>query len=114
MKSSLVNKVTLIGNIGKEPILKATEKGHVLNFSMATNEFYSTGDAKKQVTDWHNCVAWKGLAETMSKLLNSGTKVLIEGKLKNDNYEKEGGEKIYNTQIEVTGFYLIDPKSKED
>ncbi len=114
MNSSLVNKVTLIGNIGQAPVFKAITNGHVLNFSIATNESYGKGENRKTETNWFNCVAWNGLAESMNKFLQSGTKVLIEGKLKNDNYEKEGGEKVYSTQIEVTGFYLIDPKNKED
>lgn len=78
------NKVTLIGRVGQDFEVKGIENGSVANFSIATSEKYK----EKEVTDWHNIVAWNGLAEIAGKLLKKGSLVLVEGSLKNDNYEK--------------------------
>jgi single-strand DNA-binding protein len=108
--NSLNNKVTLIGNVGKHLNLKAIENGHVLNMSMATNDTFGKGENKKQITDWHNCVAWNSLAESMAKQLTTGSRIKINGKLKTANYLNVKGDKVYSTQIEVTSFELIDKK----
>ena len=83
--SGSVNKVILVGNLGKDPEIRHLENGAtVANFSIATSENYKdrkTGEKVSQ-TEWHNIVAWRGLAEIAEKYLKKGQKVYIEGKLK--------------------------------
>ena len=96
-----VNKVILIGRLGKEPEVRNLENGAVVaNFTMATSESYKdkvTGE-KKEVTEWHNIVLWRGLAEISQKYLHKGDLVYIEGKLKTRSWEKEGVTR-YTTEI---------------
>lgn len=88
-----VNKVILIGRLGKDPEVRNLESGvSVANFTMATSETYrdrTTGE-KKEVTEWHNIVLWRGLAEVAQKYLHKGDMVYIEGKLRTRSWEKEG------------------------
>ncbi len=80
-----VNKVILIGNLGKDPEIRRLENGSmVATFSIATSDTYTdkTTGEKKEITDWHDIVVWRGLAEIAEKYLKKGYKVYIEGKLK--------------------------------
>ena len=89
------NKVTLIGRVGQDLEVKAPQNGSVVNFSIATTEKVGK---EKEVTDWHNIVAWNGLATIAGNFLKKGTLVLIEGSLRNDNYEK-AETRSYNYKI---------------
>ena len=83
--SGSINKVILIGNLGKDPEIRRLENGAVLaSFSLATSESYTDKQSgeKKEVTDWHDVVLWRGLAEVAEKYLHKGTKIYVEGKLK--------------------------------
>ncbi|MEY3236330.1 MAG: hypothetical protein RI883_431 [Bacteroidota bacterium] len=97
-----VNKVILIGNLGKDPEVRHLENGAVVaNFSIATSEVYtdkSTGE-KKEITDWHDIVAWRGLAEVSEKYLKKGYKVYIEGKLKKRSWQDKENITRYTTEI---------------
>src|SRR5512147_2407928 len=95
-----LNKVMLIGNLGKDPELKYTPSGvAVATFSMATSEQWKDQDGNAQErTEWHNIVAWRKLAEIVGEYLKKGKKVYIEGKLQTRNYEKDG-VKRYVTEI---------------
>lgn len=97
-----VNKVILIGNLGKDPEVRRLENGAVLaNFSLATSETYtdkSTGE-KREVTDWHDIVLWRGLAEVAEKYVRKGYKVYIEGKLKKRSWQDKEGNTRYTTEI---------------
>ena len=96
-----VNKVILIGRLGKDPEVRTLESGvSVANFSMATTETYRDRNSgeKKEITEWHNIVLWRGLAEVASKYLHKGDLVYIEGKLRTRSYEKEGQTK-YITEV---------------
>ena len=88
-----VNKVILVGRLGKDPEVRNLENGvTVANFSLATSESYkdkTTGD-KKEVTEWHNISLWRGLADIAAKYLHKGDLVYIEGKLRTRSWEKEG------------------------
>ena len=99
-----VNKVILIGNLGKDPEIRHLDNGAVVaNFSLATSEVYterSTGE-KKEVTDWHDVVLWRGLAELAEKYLRKGAKVYVEGKLKKRSWQDKEGQTRYT--IEVVG-----------
>ena len=97
-----VNKVILIGNLGKDPDVRYLENGAaVANFSIATSENYKdrkTGEKVSQ-TEWHNIVAWRGLAEIAEKYLKKGAKVYIEGKLKTRTWQDKDGNNRYSTEV---------------
>jgi single-strand DNA-binding protein len=107
-----VNKVILIGRLGKEPEVRNLENGAVVaNFTMATSESYKdkvTGE-KKEVTEWHNIVLWRGLAEISQKYLHKGDLVYIEGKLKTRSWEKEGVTR-YTTEIVADNMTMLGSK----
>lgn len=96
-----VNKAILVGNLGKDPEVRALDNGtKVANFSIATSEKWkdkNTGEDKEQ-TEWHNIVLWRGLAEVAEKLLKKGDTVYIEGKLRTRSWEKDGVTR-YTTEI---------------
>lgn len=97
-----VNKVILIGNLGKDPEVRYLESGvPVANFSIATSESYNdknTGE-KREITDWHNIVLWRGLATVAEKYLKKGMKVYIEGKLKTRSWNDENNQTRYTTEV---------------
>tara|TARA_B100000927_G_scaffold278212_1_gene260670 strand:- start:25 stop:465 length:441 start_codon:yes stop_codon:yes gene_type:complete len=97
-----VNKVILIGNLGKDPEVRHLENGaSVANFSIATSENYKdrkTGEKVSQ-TEWHNIVVWRGLAEIAEKYLKKGDKIYIEGKLKTRNWMDQEGKNRYTTEV---------------
>lgn len=104
-----VNKVILVGRLGKDPEVRNLENGAVVaNFTMATSESYkdkTTGE-KKEVTEWHNIVLWRGLAEISQKYLHKGDQVYIEGKLKTRSWEKEGVTR-YTTEIVADNMTML-------
>lgn len=110
-----LNKVMLIGFLGKDPELKYTPSGvAVCSFSLATTESYKADDGNRvDKTEWHNIVAWRKLAETCSDYLKKGSKVYIEGKITTESYEKDGGEKRYITKIVAQSLMFLDSKQKE-
>ena len=107
-----MNKVLLIGRVGKDPETNTTNGGtKVCKFSLATSETYkdkNTGE-KKQNTEWHNIVFWGKLAEIAEKYLKKGSHVFVEGKLNYDSYEKDGQTK-YFTQIVGKELTMLDKK----
>ncbi len=96
-----VNKVILVGNLGKDPVVRNLENGVIIaNFTMATTESYkdkTTGE-KKDITEWHNIVLWRGLADIAAKYLHKGDMIYIEGKLRTSSWEKEGVTR-YTTEV---------------
>jgi single-strand DNA-binding protein len=97
-----VNKVILVGNLGKDPEVRHLENGAaVANFSLATSESYKDRNSGELVTntDWHNIVLWRGLAEIAEKYLHKGDKVYIEGKIRNRSYQDQEGVTKYITEI---------------
>jgi single-strand DNA-binding protein len=108
-----VNKVILIGRLGKDPEVRNLDNGAVVaNFSIATSESYkdrTTGE-KKEITEWHNIVLWRGLAEISQKYLRKGDMVYIEGKLRTRSWEKEGVTK-YITEIVADNMTMLSPKT---
>ena len=109
-----VNKVILIGNLGKDPEVKYLEnKVPVAKFSLATSETWkdkTTGE-KKEHTEWHNIVLWRGLAEVTEKYLKKGQKVYIEGKLKSRSWEDKDGNKRYTTEVIADNMTMLSPRS---
>jgi len=99
-----MNKVMLIGRLGKDPELRETKNGtKVCNFSVATTESYKDKKTGEYVnnTEWHNIVVWGALAEVCSKFLKKGAEVLVEGKMQTRQYEKKDGSKAYTTEVVV-------------
>ena len=107
--SRSLNKVMLIGNLGKDPELKYTPSGvAVATFSIATSEQWKDQEGNAQEkTEWHNIVAWRKLAEIVGEYLKKGKKVYIEGKLQTRNYEKDG-VKRYVTEIVADQLIMLD------
>lgn len=108
-----VNKVILIGRLGKDPEVRNLDNGvAVANFTMATSETYkdrTTGE-KKETTEWHNVVLWRGLAEVSQKYLHKGDLVYIEGKLRTRSWEKEGVTR-YTTEIVADNMTMLGSRS---
>ena len=96
-----VNKVILIGNLGKDPEIRYLEGGiTIASFSLATTEIYKNRNGEKaESTEWHNIVLWRGLAEVAEKLLKKGMQVYIEGRIKTRNWEDKDGTKKRTTEI---------------
>jgi single-strand DNA-binding protein len=93
-----VNKVILIGNLGKDPETRRLENGTAVgNFTLATSEVYTdkVSGEKKESTDWHDIVVWRNLAEISEKYLKKGYKVYIEGKLKKRSWQDKDGNTRY-------------------
>ena len=108
MKS--VNKVILIGNLGKDPEVKYTQGGMpVAKFSIATNERFKDKEGNWQErTEWHNIVAFQRLAEIIGQYLKKGGKCYIEGSLRTGSWDdKETGKKIYKTEIIANDLVLL-------
>jgi single-strand DNA-binding protein len=105
-----LNKVTLIGNLGKDPDIQTLEGGIcVAKFSLATTEIYrdDKGETNSQ-TEWHNIVAWRSLAELVGKYLKKGSTIYLEGKLKTRSYEDKSGIKKYVTEIIAESLIMLD------
>ncbi len=112
MKS--VNKVILIGNLGKDPELKKTPQGTpVAKLSLATNERFKGKDGQwNDRTEWHSIVLWQRLAEIASEYLKKGGKVYIEGRLKTSSWD-DSGTKKYRTDVIATDLVLLGTPTKD-
>jgi len=110
MKS--INKVILIGHLGRAPEVRYTQGGApVANFSLATNEYWTSNTGEKQErTEWHKIVAWGKLAEFCQEYLQKGTYLYVEGKLQTRNYDDRDGVKRYVTEIKATEIGLLERK----
>jgi single-strand DNA-binding protein len=112
-----VNKVILIGRLGKDPEVKSLPSGTtVTKFSIATDEKYTDRQGEKQErTEWHNIVAWGKLAEICGQYLRKGKLVYIDGSIRTDSWEdKESGQKKYRTEIIANTMQMLDKKSDGD
>ena len=96
-----VNKVILLGNLGKDPEVRRLDDGRgVANFSLATSETYKNKSGEKVTnTEWHNIVLWSPLADIAENYLKKGSQVYIEGKIANRSYEDKDGVKKYVSEV---------------
>lgn len=96
-----VNKVILVGNLGKDPEVRHLEGGvSVANFTLATNDYYKDkSGARIERTEWHNIAAWRGLAEVAEKYLRKGHQVYIEGRIRTRQYQDKDNQTRYITEI---------------
>lgn len=108
-----VNKVILVGNLGKDPELRSFEGGNVVaNFSLATTEVYRDKAGNRvDHTEWHNIAMWGKLADIAGKLLHKGSKIYLEGKIKSRSWDDKEGNKRYTTEIIADNFTLLDRKA---
>ena len=110
-----VNKVILLGNVGAEPKIHTMQDGtSCAQFSLATAERAfktANGTQVPERTEWHNVVAWRGLAGVIEKYVRKGSKLYIEGKLKTRKYTDKSGVERYTTEIHVDNLELLDSKS---
>ena len=110
MAGKSVNKVILVGNLGKDPEVKYTPQGTpVAKLTLATNERYKDKDGQWQDrTEWHNIVLWQRLAEIAGEYLKKGGKVYIEGRLQTRSWDdKQTGQKKYMTEVVANDLVLL-------
>jgi single-strand DNA-binding protein len=97
-----INKVILVGNLGKDPEVRKLENGvSVASFTLATSETFrdrNTNEPRTQ-TEWHNIVVWRGLADVAEKYLKKGMQIYLEGKLRTRSYQDKDGNTKYTTEI---------------
>ncbi len=111
-----VNKVILVGNVGKDPDVRHLEGGvTVARFPLATNETYTDKSGQRVTqTEWHNIVVWRGQAEIAEKYIKSGKLLYVEGRLRTNTYEdKETGAKKYFTEVYCTTFRFLGPSPSD-
>jgi len=104
-----VNKAILVGNLGKDPELRYTPSGTaVCTFSLATTDRFKNKQGEQQDrTEWHNIVAWAGLAEICGKYLTKGKQVYIEGRIQSRSYDDRDGNKRYITEIVASDMQML-------
>ncbi len=107
-----VNKVILIGHLGKDPEVRHLDGNNVVaNFSLATTESYMGKDGNRvDQTEWHNIVVWKGLAEIADKYLKKGSLIYLEGRIRTRSWDDKEGNKRYTTEIVANNFTMLDKK----
>ncbi|SKB87105.1 single-strand DNA-binding protein [Sphingobacterium nematocida] len=109
---SSVNKVILVGHLGKDPELRYLEGNvSVASFPLATSETFNKDGKKVEQTEWHNVVMWRGLADVAAKYLTKGRLVYIEGKLRTRSYEDKEGVRRYTTEIVAESFNILGRRS---
>src|SRR6056297_1481299 len=104
-----INKVILVGNVGKDPDVRHLDTGvAVANFPLATSENYTAKNGDKvSTTEWHNIVVWRGLAEVAEKYVTKGRQLYIEGKIKTRSWDDRDGNKRYTTEVVADVLQLL-------
>ena len=112
--SRTLNKVMLIGNVGKDPDINFTPSGvKVAQFRMATSETWKDKEgAIQEHTDWHTIIAWRGLADVVEKLVHKGSRVYVEGRIQTRSYDDKEGQKRYVTEIVADNILLLDVRKE--
>jgi single-strand DNA-binding protein len=111
-----VNKVILVGNVGKDPEVRHLDAGvAVANFPLATSETYTAKNGEKvTTTEWHNIVLWRGLAEVAEKYVTKGRQLYIEGRIRTRSYDDQNGVKKYITEIYGDTMQMLGNKEGSD
>ena len=111
-----INKVILVGNLGKDPEVRHLEGGAVVaKFPLATSETYKTKDGQRvDQTEWHNIVMWRGLAESAEKYLRKGTLIYLEGKIRTRTWDDKDGNKRHATEIVADTMTMLGSRRPED
>lgn len=109
-----MNKAILIGNLTKDIELSTTPSGiSVAKFTVATQRKYANADGEREA-DFHNCVAWRGLAENLAKYCGKGSKISVVGEIQTRNYEAQDGTKRYVTEIVANEIEFVGTKNKNE
>jgi single-strand DNA-binding protein len=111
----MLNRVTLIGNLGRDPEVRRLESGvAVAKFAVATNEYYrDKNNELQQITEWHDVVAWRGLAEQTERALKKGGLVYIEGRLTHRKYKTQDGQDRVATEILASMIKVLDRPKRD-
>ncbi|MBQ7551810.1 MAG: single-stranded DNA-binding protein [Bacteroidales bacterium] len=109
-----INKVILIGHLGKDPETKTLENGSKrVSFTLATTEVYKDRDGqRKEVTEWHNIVCWRNLADIAEKYLTKGKLLYVEGRIRTRSWDENGSKRFF-TEIEANNFTMLGNKSEK-
>jgi single-strand DNA-binding protein len=113
--SGSLNKVMIIGNLGKDPEVRTIPTGaKVANFSIATNESYTDKNGQSvDRTEWHRIVMWRGLADIAERYLRKGSTVFVEGKLATRSWDDQNGQKRYTTEIVASQMQMLGARQGE-
>ncbi len=108
-----LNKVLLIGNVGKDPEVRNLESGaKTASFALATSERYKDRSGEtREMTEWHNIVAWRGLADLAEKYIRKGSQIYVEGRIRSRSYTDRDGNTKYITEIQADAIQLLGRKS---
>ncbi len=111
-----VNKVILVGNVGKDPEVRYLESGVALaRFPFATSETYKSKEGERiTTTEWHNIVLWRGLAEVAEKYIKKGSQLYIEGRIRTRSYDDRDGNKRYMTEIIADQMQMLGRRSDSE
>lgn len=111
-----LNKVMIIGNVGRDPELRYTPNGTpVVNFSVAVGRQWKTPDGeRREATEWFNVVAWRDLAEICDQMLDKGRRVYIEGSLQTRSWEDQTGQRHYRVELVADQMLLLDREDRRD
>ena len=110
----MVNKVILMGYVGKDPEVRHMDNNMVVaRFTLATNERWSKDGNRTEHTEWHNIVMWRGLAEVAEKYVHKGSLLYIEGRLRSRSYDDKDGIKRYVTEILADAMNIVGPRQSE-
>jgi single-strand DNA-binding protein len=113
----MINKVILVGRLGRDPEVRSTPQGNsVAKFTVATDEKFTDRSGEKQErTEWHNIVAWGKLGEICGQYLKKGKLVYLEGSIRTDSWDdKESGQKKYRTEIIANTMKMLDRRGDEE
>ena len=109
MSFSDINEVTIMGRVGKDPVLRTTQTGkEVVSFSVATSESYN----EVETTTWHNIKAWGKTASACGKYLHKGSRVYVSGKIALNKYTAQDGTERQQSEVVANRVIFLDPKSK--
>ncbi|MFO7940557.1 MAG: single-stranded DNA-binding protein [Bacteroidales bacterium] len=107
-----VNKVILVGNVGKDPEVRHLDNDLVVaNFTLATSETFKRNGEKITNTEWHNITLWRGLAQVAENYVKKGSQLYIEGRIRTRSYDDKDGNKRYITEIIGDNMQMLDRKS---
>lgn len=107
-----LNKVFILGNLGKDPILREVGTSYVCNFPVATAEKYQKDDVWVEKVEWHNIIVWGKSAENCAKYLRKGSQVHVEGKIQTEKYQKDGADH-WSTKIVAISVQFIGAKGDD-
>ncbi|MBM3937078.1 MAG: single-stranded DNA-binding protein [Sphingomonadales bacterium] len=114
----MINKVILLGRLGKDPVVRRLDNGRVVaNVTLATNDYYTKDGQRMESTEWHNLEMWDKQAETAEKYLKKGSLLYVEGKIRTDRYTDAEGQERQTRKIRVNNFQMMGsmlaPRSEE-